>query len=420
VRIACVGGGPAGLYFSILMKRRDESHDITIFERSKAATTYGWGVTFGGSLLQSLYRHDPESAQQIEQAALSWHEQVVCLAGERISYPSSDAYNINRQRLLDILAARAAELGVNIVYDREVLSRSELPEADLVVATDGISSRIREAAGTFRTDVQAGRNKYIWLGTAKVFESFSFLFARTESGWVWAHAYGIDASSSTFVVECAADTWAALGFDTMPAGDVLAALETIFKDHLDGHSLVGTFGDGTTARWLNFRTISNQAWHDGTTVLAGDSAHTAHFAVGLGTTLALQDVITLAGRLQDSDGLEAALQSYEQQRQAELVKVLSEARCSARWFENVDRYIGLKPHQFAVLLHARRSPLLPLLPPRVAFGLHEATDRIGVLRGLRDRLGPMVKVRYGRRESAKVSDGAAGEPATTAARDQQA
>jgi len=403
VRIACVGGGPAGLYFALLAKRRDPGHDITVFERSEANVTYGWGVTYGQSLLERLYRNDPESAGEIERASLRWRDQVVHFRGERLVFAGDDAYNINRQRLLDILAVRAAGLGVNIQYDHEVPSAAQLTKADLIVAADGVNSRIRSESGTFRSDIRLGRNKYIWLGTDKVFESFTFLFVQTDSGWAWAHAYGVDSSSSTFVVECSGRTWAGLGFDTMSSQEALAVLERLFKNYLGGHRLVGQVRDGTPAQWLNFRNVSNQRWHDGKIVLAGDSAHTTHFTVGLGTTLAIEDVIVLADSLQRHGDTQSALQSYETQRQAQLERILSEAGCSAQWFEDVDRYAGLKPDQFSVLLHARRSPLVRVLPPLLCYQLHQATERITALRELRNRMGPVAKVIYGRRRRAKGS-----------------
>jgi 2-polyprenyl-6-methoxyphenol hydroxylase-like FAD-dependent oxidoreductase len=173
MRIACVGGGPAGLYFSLLMKLCDPGHDITIFERNAADSTQGWGVTFGPDLLKELHRHDPESAQEIHQAALCQFDQVVDVHGERMLHHGSGVYGINRQRLLGILADRARGLGVHIEFDREVMTSSQLPAADLIVACDGVNSRMRLEAGGFQTDVRLGGNKYLWLGTSKVFESFT-------------------------------------------------------------------------------------------------------------------------------------------------------------------------------------------------------------------------------------------------------
>ena len=194
-------------------------------------------------------------------------------------------------------------------YEREIASRAELPEADVIIAADGVNSRIRQEAGDFPTHDVSGSNKYIWLGTDKVFEQFNFLFVPTESGWVWAHTYGIDSVSSTFIVECAPETGLDLGFSVMSTYDALPILEGIFKEHLSGHRLIGNLGDGTEARWLNFRTISNPRWHSGKVVLIGDSAHTAHFAIGMGTTLAIEDAIVLADSLHKHSNTELAFQS---------------------------------------------------------------------------------------------------------------
>ncbi len=396
MRVACVGGGPAGLYFALLMKLREPGHDITIFERSVAGSTYGWGVVFGDDLLEKLYRSDPRSAREIDQAAVRWVNHVVDVQGERVPHAGSGGYSINRQRLLDILAGRARGLGVHIEFDREVMAPSQLPEVDLIVACDGVNSRTRLEAGRFQTDVRLGSNKYIWLGTDKVFESFTFPFVHTDSGWVWAHAYRIDAESSTFIVECSSETWTGLGFDTMPPQDGLSLLEKLFERHLDGHRLVGQVRGDVNVRWSNFRTVTNQRWYDGKTVLTGDAAHTTHFTIGSGTKLAIEDVIALAENLQHHGQLKLALQSYQRQRQAALLQPQSEARLSAQWFENVSRYIDLKPHQFSTLLHGRGSPLLPYLPPHLYYQLHQATEKVTVLRELRRRVGPKARAIYSR------------------------
>jgi 2-polyprenyl-6-methoxyphenol hydroxylase-like FAD-dependent oxidoreductase len=398
MRVVCVGGGPAGLYLSMLMKLRDPGHDVAVFERSEVNSASGWGVTFGQSLLARLYDHDPDSAREIEAAAFMWQDQVTHFQGEQLVAPGGKAYNITRRRLLDILGRRARDLGVRVEYGREIASASEFREADVIVASDGVSSRIRQDAGNFRTQDVLGRNKYIWLGTDKVFEQFNFLFIPTESGWMWAHAYGIDSDSSTFIVECASETWHRLGFASMSTDQALAILEVIFKESLAGHRLFGDLGDGTKARWLNFRTISNSRWHSGKVVLVGDSAHTAHFAIGMGTTLAIEDAIALADGLQEHGDTEFAFKSYERQRRAEMAATLAEASCSARWFENLSRYIDRKPRQFGALIYARRSPLIAVLPPAASYVLRSAANRMTILDGVRHRLGPIVKKIYGRRK----------------------
>jgi 2-polyprenyl-6-methoxyphenol hydroxylase-like FAD-dependent oxidoreductase len=400
VKIACVGGGPAGLYLSILMKLRDPGHDIIVFERNDTNSTSGWGVTFGKRLLSNLFDQDPTSARAIEAAAFIWRDQVTHIRGETIVAPGEGTYNISRRRLLDILDTRARELGVRVEHGREIMALSDLPTADLIVAADGVSSRIRQVAGSFQTDDVSDRNKYIWLGTEKIFDEFNFLFELTDHGWISAHAYGIDSESSTFIVECAPETWTGLGFDAMSADDALPILEGVFKEHLDGCRLIGELGDGSKARWLNFRTISNRHWHSGNIVLVGDSAHTAHYSIGMGTTLAIGDAIVLANNLHQHNDMETALLSYERQRQHELLPTLAEARCSALWFVNIARYTGLSPRQFGVLLYARRSPLIAILPPIVSYLLRRAAERVSFLNGVRDRIAPTVKVLYGRRKPA--------------------
>lgn len=396
-----MGGGPAGLYFALLMKLREPQHEVTVFERSVPGATRGWGVVFWDDLLEKLYRADPQSAREIEQASFHWNGQVVDVRGRQVRDASLRGYGIKRQHLLDVLTRRAQGSGVRIEFAHEVTAPPQLPEADLIVACDGVNSRTRLETDGFQTDVHQGSNKYIWLGTDKIFESFTFPFVPTDSGWVWAHAYGIDASTSTFIVECTAETYAALGFDTMPPQACLSVLEKVFEGHLDGHQLMGQNPDGTNAQWLNFRTVTNKRWYQGKTVLAGDAAHTTHFTIGSGTKLAVEDAIALAGNVQRNGELPLALESYEKERQAALLQPQSEARLSAHWFEDISRYIDLEPHQFFALLHARRSPLLPRLSPRLYYQLHQTSQEFPVLRGLRRRIGPGASKLYGRQKAGR-------------------
>jgi 2-polyprenyl-6-methoxyphenol hydroxylase-like FAD-dependent oxidoreductase len=408
MRIACVGGGPAGLYFALLMKLRDPGHDITVFERNAADSTRGWGVTFGRDLLEELHRRDPQSAQEIHQAAFSQFDQVVDIHGRQVLYVGGGGYGISRQRLLDILGCRATGLGVHIELGHEVMTSAQLPTADLIVACDGVNSRMRLEAGGFQTDVRLGGNKYLWLGTSKVFESFTYAFTHTDSGWVWAYGYGIGAGLSTFIVECSSEAWAGLGFDTLSPQDGLAVLEKLFERHLDDHPLLGQVQPGASAGWLNFPTVTNQRWYDGNVVLAGDAAHTTHFTTGSGTTLAIEDAIALAGSLQRHHGEQKrALESYERQRKAALVQPQSDARFSARWFEDISRYVDLEPQEFSALLHGRRSPLLPHLPPRLYYRLHQATEEVTMLGELRRRVAPKAKAIYSQHKPAQPGDGSA-------------
>jgi 2-polyprenyl-6-methoxyphenol hydroxylase-like FAD-dependent oxidoreductase len=380
------------------MKRRDPAHEITVFERNAADSGQGWGVTFPRDLLAKLHRADPESAREIAQAAVTQFDQVVDIHGTRVRYPGGGGYGIGRRRLLGILASRAQGLGVRIEFDHEVMTSSRLPAADLIVACDGVNSRMRRDAGEFQTDVRLGGNKYLWLGTSKVFESFTYAFAHTEHGWVWAYGYGIGAGLSTFIVECSSEAWTGLGFDALSPRGGLSVLEKLFKRQLDDHPLLGQPQHGARAGWLNFRTVTNQRWHDGTIVLAGDAAHTTHYTIGSGTALAIEDAIALADNLHQHHGEQKlALESYEGQRKAALRRPQSDARFSARWFESVSRYTELEPHEFSALLHGRRSPLVPHLSPHLYYRLHRATEEVAVLGELRRRLGPKAKAIYSRR-----------------------
>ena len=391
MRIACVGGGPAGLYASVLMKLRDPGHDVCVYERNAADTAPGWGVTFSEDLLRELHRSDPESARQIHEAVICWHEQVLEIRGARDVLHGGEVYNISRARLLEILSTRARDLGVRIEHGKEVGVPADLGDADLIVAADGINSRMRQAEN-FTTTENTGRNKHIWLGADKLFTEFGYLFAPSDKGWLWAYAYAINDKHSTFIVECTPETWRELGFGEMPTDEALPILEGIFADYLGGHRLIGTLGDGGKARWANFRTISNEHWHSGKVVLAGDSARTANFTIGMGTTLAIGDAIALAESLHDGGDMDAALTRYGKRRQAEIARILAEARYSERWFENIERYVALKPRQMGELLWARRSPLMASLPPRVGYALHRAKGRLTSLGDLRARSRPAAPV----------------------------
>jgi 2-polyprenyl-6-methoxyphenol hydroxylase-like FAD-dependent oxidoreductase len=396
VKIICVGAGPAGLYFSVLMKLCDPRHDVTILERNARGETRGWGVVFWQNLLTELYEADADSAREIERRAYRWDDQVTEVRGHKVSNTGVPGFGIDRQHLLDIFTRRAQGLGVRVEFGHEVTAVAELPEADLTVASDGVNSRIRAETGGFETDSRLGRNRYIWLGTDKVFDSFTFPFVETDSGWLWAHAYGIDASTSTFIVECSEETYRGFGFDSMPLRDCLSHLQKDFAQQLDGHALFGQRGDGVAAKWLRFKTITNQRWYRGTTVLAGDAAHTTHFTLGSGTKLAIEDAIALARSLQEHDDLSAALTAYEAERRQALLQPQSEAYFSALWFENVPRYVELKPEQFFALMRERRSPLLPRMSPQLYYRLHHMTQTFPLVREARHMVGPKARELYSR------------------------
>jgi 2-polyprenyl-6-methoxyphenol hydroxylase-like FAD-dependent oxidoreductase len=393
MRIACVGGGPAGLYFAILMKARDPAHDVTVFERNPRGVTYGWGVVFWDDLLEQLQAGDAATASEIRASSFRWNGQLLAVETKPPVHVDGHGYGIGRQRLLDILVERATGLGVRVEFDCGIENPDRLRDADLIVASEGVNSTLRELRREhFQTELVVGRNKYIWLGTNRVFDAFTFAFVHTDAGWIWCHAYGFDRDTSTFIVECSPETWRALGFDRLDEADCRRLLAKLFERHLQGHALESKGG----ASWLEFRTVTNETWYADNVVLMGDAAHTTHFTIGSGTRLALEDAISLAAGLQEKTGLSAALERYEQERRAALSRTQSDARLSARWFESVPRYIELDPPQVFALLRDRRSPLLPRIPPRAYYRLYRATQRNAALWKLRTLLAPAVKGLYSR------------------------
>lgn len=376
MRVACVGAGPAGLYLAILLKRRDPRHEVTVYERGAPGEAPGWGVTLWEELVRELCATDPDSGRDIEAAAFRWRGLSVSVADAPPLTLHSRGLSIARERLLEALGRRARALGVRLAFEREIADASELPGADLVVASDGAGSRLRrQQAERFGTRIVPGRNKYVWLGTTRVFDAFTIALERTEAGWIWFYGYAYDPAASTCVVECAPETWAGLGFDRLGPEESLARLEHLFARHLGGHRLLGPARSDGTLPWLNFRWVTNERWHAGNVVLAGDAAHTAHFSLGPGTRLAMQDAIALADALHGHAALSAALEAYERTRKAALAPVQRDARLSAGWFEHVARYGRLPPRQFAALLVNRCSPLMPRLPPRLYYVLHEAAKQ---------------------------------------------
>ncbi|MEU8521396.1 FAD-dependent monooxygenase [Streptomyces sp. NBC_01216] len=395
MKIACVGGGPAGLYFSILMKRQDPSHDITVYERNPAGATYGWGVTYWAGLLDKLRAGDPESAASISAASVTWTDGVAIVREERTVHRGDEGFGIGRRAMLALLTERAESLGVRVEFEHEVSDPAADPElagADLVVACDGVNSALRERhAAHFGSEVALGRNRYVWLGTTKVFDSFTFSFVETDHGWIWCYAYGFSGERSTCVVECSPETWRGLGLDLLDEADSLALLEKLFAGLLEGHPLIGRAQTGGSAQWLNFRTLTNRTWHHGNLVLLGDAAHTTHYSIGAGTTLALEDALALAEALRANTGdLDTALSHYGRRRRAELLSAQSAARYSARWYENLPRYMRLAPVQMFALLGQRHSPLLPHVPPQLYYRIDKAADQLEPLRRLKRWLGPRV------------------------------
>jgi len=363
MRIVCIGGGPAGLYFGISMKLREPEHDITVIERNPQGVTFGWGVVFSEQTLGNLHDNDPESAREIRDNFAHWDDIAVHVRGEEIMRSGGHGFvGIARKRLLEILVQRAIELGVDVQFEHEVEDPSAFADADLIIATDGANSKARQLyAEEFRPSIDVRRNKYIWLGTHKLFDAFTFAFEKTQAGWIWIHAYRFDHDTSTCIVECSPETWKGLGFDKMGPDESIALCEEVFAPYLDGHELINNMRHLGKVPWLNFRRISNESWFYSNIVLMGDAAHTAHFSIGSGTKLALEDAIALAEKLQGHGGdrqsygqdLQDALESYEAERRLEVLKLQSAARNSTEWFENIPRYINQEPMQFAYSLLTR-------------------------------------------------------------------
>jgi anthraniloyl-CoA monooxygenase len=357
MRIACVGGGPAGLYFAISMKLRDASHQIEVFERNPAGVTFGWGVVFSDQTVENLEANDPTSAKVIADEFAHWDDIDVHFRGTTITSGGHGFIGIGRKRLLEILQTRARELGVVLHFETECdPADPKWRSYDVVIASDGINSRFRDAdAEAFGVDVDVRANKFVWLGTSKVFDAFTFAFEETEHGWIWAHAYRFAPDCSTFIVECSEDTWRRFGFDRMDQADAIATCERVFASYLDGHSLQSNAAHLVgSAAWLNFRRIKCDRWSNGNVILLGDAAHTAHFSVGSGTKLALEDAIKLAEVLNRPGlSLESALDEYVAERNLEVLKLQNSARNSTEWFETLHRYLHFEPLQFAYSLLTR-------------------------------------------------------------------
>ncbi|MDZ4366340.1 MAG: bifunctional salicylyl-CoA 5-hydroxylase/oxidoreductase [Afipia sp.] len=357
MKIACVGGGPAGLYFAISMKLRNPEHVIDIYERNRADDTFGWGVVFSDQTVDNLMANDPVSGATIRDEFTHWDDIDVHIHGECIRSGGHGFIGIGRKRLLAILHARARGLGIGLHFEHEASTDlADWGSFDLVIAADGANSRIRTArVEHFDVDIQVKKNKFFWFGTTKQFDAFTFAFEQTRAGWVWAHAYRFDDTLSTFIVEMAPDTYAALGLDAMEQDEAIALCEKLFAKYLDGNSLMSnaTHLRGPQA-WLNFRRIITGQWSYDKFILLGDAAHTAHFSIGSGTKLALEDAIKLAEVLNRA-GLsrEDALAEYQAERSIQVLKLQNSARNSTEWFETLDRYLPFAPIQFAYSLLTR-------------------------------------------------------------------
>ncbi|HEX3666445.1 MAG TPA: bifunctional salicylyl-CoA 5-hydroxylase/oxidoreductase [Rhizomicrobium sp.] len=353
MRAVCVGGGPAGLYFAIALKRLDRRHEVLVVERNRPDDTFGWGVVFSDQTMDVLGEADPESATTISGALAHWDDIDVHFRGQRIRSGGHGFSGIGRKHLLNILQQRCRELDVELRFECEA-SAADFPDVDLIVASDGINSATRAAnAGVFRPSIQRRANKFIWLGTEQTFDAFAFVFLETEHGWIWAHAYRFEPGLSTFIVECSETTWRGLGFEHATTDEAISLCERLFAPHLNGHRLMSNARHLRGSAWLNFPVLNCERWHHDRIVLIGDAAHSAHFSVGSGTKLALEDAIGLASAIHDHGLSERALDAFQATRGLEVIKLQNAARNSTEWFEHVPRYVSLEPIQFAYSLLTR-------------------------------------------------------------------
>ena len=358
MRVTCVGGGPAGLYFGILAKRRFPDWSIRVLERNRPLDTFGWGVVFSDATLENLRAADEPTHRAITQAFAHWDDIVIHFKGHTIRSGGHGFSGISRKHLLAILQERAAELGVELCFQTEVEDiEAERAKCDLLVGADGINSRVRATyAEAFKPDLDQRRCRFVWLGTDLPLDAFTFIFERTEHGWFTVHAYRFDEELSTFIVECREETWLAHGLDSAGTGETIAFCENLFAPYLRGHRLMANSAHLRGRDWLNFTRVSNERWVHDNVVLMGDAAHTAHFSVGSGTKLALEDAIGLADALESRSAMHSEprrLDSYEASRRIEVLKLQNAARNSTEWFENVARYAALPPEQFAYSLLTR-------------------------------------------------------------------
>ncbi len=356
MRIVCIGGGPAGLFFSILMKAARPDAEIAVHERNRAEDTFGWGVVFSDQTLGNIATADPPTYERIVESFVHWDAIDVHYRGRVIRAGGQGFAGIARKRLLRILQERAAELGVALHFESEADDAAHA-DADLLVIADGANSPTRKKyAERFGTTLEPRRNRYIWLGTHQRFDAFTFAFEETPQGWFQVHAYQFDAGTGTVIVECREETWRAAGLDTATAEESIAFCERLFARYLGGHGLMSNAAHLKNP-WVSFVQVGNARWFDGNRVLLGDAAHTAHFSIGSGTKLALEDAIGLVRALERNPDRERAFTEYESERRVEVLRLQNAARNSTEWFENVARYANLEPEQFAYSLLTRSQRL---------------------------------------------------------------
>ncbi|MFT5004671.1 MAG: anthraniloyl-CoA monooxygenase [Paracoccaceae bacterium] len=360
MKIACLGGGPAGLYFAISMKLRDATHEVTVFERNKADDTFGWGVVLSDDALENLAENDPKSAAEIGENFAYWDDVALIHKGQRTASGGHGFAGIGRMKMLLILQDRCRELGVNLQFSSDYGDVEKLKsQYDLVVAADGLNSAVRNKyADHFKPDIDPRLCKFIWLGTHQKFnDAFTFVFEETKFGWMWLHAYQFDDEMATVIVECSQETWDRAEFEAMSKEDIVETCRALFADHLGGHTLISNADHlRGSAVWMNFPRVNCEKWHYENVVLMGDAAATAHFSIGSGSRLAFDSAISLATYLHSEPTMKTAFERYQDERRLEVLRLQSAARNSLEWFERVEQYVDMDPVQlnYSLLTRSQR------------------------------------------------------------------
>jgi len=350
-RIVCLGGGPAGLYSAILFKKALPTAKVEVYERNRPSDTFGWGVVFSDKTMAGFRDADAPSHDAIVHSFYHWDDIDVHFRGQRIRSGGHGFCGIARKRLLNIFQERAAALGVQQTFQREIDSAAQFADADLIVAADGVNSVQRSRhADIFKPHIEVRKCRFIWLGTEQRFPAFTFAFENTEHGWFQIHAYQFSSDLSTVIVETREETWKAFGLDRYSSEQSIEFCEVLFGKYLGGHRLMSNARHLRGSAWLNFNRVLCERWHHGNLVLIGDAAHTAHFGIGSGTKLAMEDAMSLVSQVATSQDVGAGLERYHAERNLEALKLQSAARNRMEWFENVARYTHLEPQQFAYSL----------------------------------------------------------------------
>jgi anthraniloyl-CoA monooxygenase len=353
MNISIVGGGPGGLYFALLVKKAWPDYAVTVYERNQSDDTFGFGVVFSDETLGIFREYDAESYEMIRRSFAYWGDVDIHYQGHVLRCGGNGFAGCSRQRLLLLLQARCRELGVDLRYQNDVVDLAALAGSDLIIAADGINSRIRDANREhFGTELDVRQNKFCWLGSTKPLDAFKYFFCETEHGIVVAHAYQYEPGRSTWVIEMAQPTWEGFGFADLGEAGSIAVIERIFADELEGHRLIAN-----RSIWRNFPTIRNRRWVKDNLVLIGDAKATAHYTIGSGTKLAMEDAIALFEALRGHRHLPAALDAFERDRREEVEKTQHAADVSLAWFEHMERYWGMAPEQFAFGVMSRSKQI---------------------------------------------------------------